>query len=1057
MNLFTTILLEFLLTFSSILFLFKFRTKLGLAPLYILLGAIQFIQANLGSSFSIIFFENLRIYPGSIILFSGVLFAVLLIYIKEGVRSARALMVGIVITNIFMAFMFEITYLQQVIGNQISNTPINETFNINFKYYLSGTAILFIDFLILVIIYQFLVLKFKKLPYFLILFVSLGSILIFDAIAFNFTLFYGTPLFKTSLVGHLLGKSIAAFFYSSILYFYLTNFDFEKTKTSLIAQQERDIFSIIKYKKRYEDLKIEKKRTEDRLIFQLETSLQNISDGFMSLDANWCYTYINKKAAGFLGKTPESLIGKHIWTEFPEGIGSKIYEAYHKAFEIQETIYFEDYYEPLDKWFENRVYPSSDSITIYFTDITEQKKADLALKESENRISTILETEPECIKQLNAEGELIYMNPAGLAMIEADNLDTVKGKSVIDLISPEFQFAFKKLIKNVFNGNSGILRFEIIGLKGTKRWLETHSVPLKDSDGTIISLLGVTRDITDRKEVDTTNQMLLSLIETSDDFVGLADLEGKPIYLNANGRNIVGLGANEKLPASISNFFPEQYQDTIANEHMPSILENSRWSGEAQLKNFKTGEFIPIEMSGFLINDSTNKPIALGIVATDVTQRKKAEEDLINSELLFRRLTSTAPVGIFQTDTEGSVNYVNEEWLDYAGMSFDEALGFGWSNAIHPDDKTRVVKAWQQYVGTGGEFAIEFRFQDKKNNSKWITVKAVETFDAHNNLYGYIGISLDITDRKEAEEQIKRSEKYLENILNNIGDPVFVKDEKSKFLLVNDSFCSLMNLSRSDIIGKTLVEDIRSDEIELFLGIDKQVIDTGVENVNEEVLTQGDGNKRIISTKKTRFIDSANNKFLTGTIRDITERKKAEKEILQLGHRNTLIIETLLDGFILADTTGQILDTNPSYVKMIGYNKDELLTMNINQLEVALNQTEIEERIKGMVGKGFARFNSNHKKKNGEIIDLDVNTFAMQVNEQYVVAAFMKDITERKKVEIELEKHRNNLEELIKIRTEEVDSKNAELQRMNKLFVGREIRMKELKNIIKELQLKNDN
>ena len=110
-----------------------------------------------------------------------------------------------------------------------------------------------------------------------------------------------------------------------------------------------------------------------------------------------------------------------------------------------------------------------------------------------------------------------------------------------------------------------------------------------------------------------------------------------------------------------------------------------------------------------------------------------------------------------------------------------------------------------------------------------------------------------------------------------------------------------------------------------------------------------------------------------------------------------------------------------------------------------------------MVGKGFARFNSNHKKKNGEIIDLDVNTFAMQVNEQYVVAAFMKDITERKKVEIELEKHRNNLEELIKIRTEEVDSKNAELQRMNKLFVGREIRMKELKNIIKELQLKNDN
>ena len=167
---------------------------------------------------------------------------------------------------------------------------------------------------------------------------------------------------------------------------------------------------------------------------------------------------------------------------------------------IHPTI--EDFYEPFDRWFENRIYPSPDGLTIFFTDITQRKKVELALQESENHIKTILETEPECIKQLNAKGELIYMNPAGLAMIEADNLEMVKGNSVINLISPNYQHAFKKLTMDVFKGNSGHLVFEIKGLKGTDRWLETHAVPLKDSAGNIISLLGITRDITKRKHAD---------------------------------------------------------------------------------------------------------------------------------------------------------------------------------------------------------------------------------------------------------------------------------------------------------------------------------------------------------------------------------------------------------------------------------------------------------------------------------------------------------------------------------------------------------------------------
>ena len=683
MHIYLAIFAEFILIASSILLLFRFRSILGLAPLYILLGAIQYLQAFSSSIIRFEIFGEYAIYPGSRIIFSAVLFAVLLIYIKQGVASARALIIGIVISNFLLAGLSSITYLQEVVLGLINNNSSESVFNIDYKYFITGTIILLVDFILLVILYQYLISKWNKLYLFFILFVSLAMVLVFDSIVFNLILKYDTPNFSSSLIGHIIGKTFTAFIFSLILFIYLTYFDKVKEYNSFIANQNRDIFSILIYRKRYLDLKIEKEQTEKKLVSHMETTLNNISDGFVSLDTNWCYTFVNKKAGEFLGRSPQSLIGKHIWTEFPDGVGLPFYNAYYKAVETKKTIYFQEFYEPFQKWFENRIYPSKNGLTIYFTDITERK-------------------------------------------ISEEN-----------------------------------------------------------------------------------NQMLLSLIETSDDFIGLATLEGNPIYLNTLGRKMVGLGAEEAMPNNIKDFFPEHYHDVILNEHMPNIFTKKRWNGEVQLKNFKTGDIIPIEMSGFLISDSINNtPLALGIVATNISERKKTED------------------------------------------------------------------------------------------------------------------------------LIKKNEKYLDNIINNVGDPIFVKDEQNRLLLVNDAFCDIFNLSKENIIGKTLVEDVASEEMEMFLRIDKQVLSTVEENINEESLTIDGLEKKIISTKKSRFIDENGNKFLIGIIRDITERKK---------------------------------------------------------------------------------------------------------------------------VEVELEKHRNQLEELVKIRTEEVSLKNKELQRMNKLFIGREMKMKELKNIIKELKSKNEN
>ena len=132
-------------------------------------------------------------------------------------------------------------------------------------------------------------------------------------------------------------------------------------------------------------------------------------------------------------------------------------------------------------------------------DITERRRAEDALRESETRFRTIIESEPECVKLLDAEGRLLDMNPAGLAMVQADNIEAVRGRPIVEVIAPEHRAAFTELHRRVFAGESGTLEFEIIGFKGKRSWLATHAVPLRDAAGTIQAVLGITRDISRRR------------------------------------------------------------------------------------------------------------------------------------------------------------------------------------------------------------------------------------------------------------------------------------------------------------------------------------------------------------------------------------------------------------------------------------------------------------------------------------------------------------------------------------------------------------------------------
>lgn len=132
--------------------------------------------------------------------------------------------------------------------------------------------------------------------------------------------------------------------------------------------------------------------------------LERVGEGFVALDREWRYTYVNTKAAEILGRRAEDLVGAHAWTEFPDAVGGTIHGALEKAMATQQPAFVEDYFEPWDRWFENRIYPSESGLSIFFTEITERKRAEAALEQAQRereRLHAEVEAEKRRLRQLS--------------------------------------------------------------------------------------------------------------------------------------------------------------------------------------------------------------------------------------------------------------------------------------------------------------------------------------------------------------------------------------------------------------------------------------------------------------------------------------------------------------------------------------------------------------------------------------------------------------------------------------------------------------------------------
>ncbi len=388
-----------------------------------------------------------------------------------------------------------------------------------------------------------------------------------------------------------------------------------------------------------------------------------------------------------------------------------------------------------------------------------------SLRDSEEHLRTIIDTNPECIKILDADGRLIDMNAAGLAMIEADSLNQVISAPMPSLLLPEHREAFQALTKSVIQGNKGTLVFEIQGLKGTRRWLETHAVPMTLRTGETV-LLGITRDITERRK----SEELLAISRKQ--FMTLIDNVPGVIYRCANDsdwtmefisdyiKRITGYPASDFINGAVRSYASIIHPldvKLVDSSIQEGIREKRPYDIEYRLLD-SHDSIKWVHEKGRGIFDEDGKLLYLDGVLFDVTVRKKIEEKNKHAEaelLQFKSVLDNTLDMIFMFEPESlRFTYVNQGALLSMGYSRAELLGMTpcQIKPLIPEPEFRQLIA---PLIEGEQPSLRFdtvhRRKDGTDFPVAIFLQLVTQSDGSSQ---FVAIVHDITERKQSEEVI---------------------------------------------------------------------------------------------------------------------------------------------------------------------------------------------------------------------------------------------------------------------------------------------------------------
>jgi PAS domain S-box-containing protein len=421
----------------------------------------------------------------------------------------------------------------------------------------------------------------------------------------------------------------------------------------------------------------------------------------------------------------------------------------------------------------------------------------------------------------------------------------------------------------------------------------------------------------------------------------------------------------------------------------------------------------------------------------DISERKAAQEKRAEDKKLLHVLNTHLSEGIFMGIIGKRFTYANGAFLKLFGFRTFAELQRVKPAKLYLHDSQRlllVADLMKKRKIEGGEA----QFKRKNGEVFWGKLNA-SVFDLDDGSEGFIGTLKDVTAEKRAQQEIIDSQKFTDNILQVTTAPVFVKDAQHRWVMANEAFSKFLGRPLSEVLGKNDRDFLSDAQRKVFWRVDNEVLRTGKTIVNEEHVTDRDGNLREVITTKTRYVDGKGNKFIVAYLSDVTDERNASRSIRDLYQKLMAVLGSTNDRILALDTQFRYWVFNPAHARsMLGLTGkhiqpgDNILTLLPPPL-ASVARREISRALRGQA------FTSENKLPNGLILETSYNP--VRDKKKIVgVSLFIREINARKEAEqkmlqlnqqlkdqnIELARNKEELSETLK----ELAARNFELDQL---------------------------
>ena len=660
----------------------------------------------------------------------------------------------------------------------------------------------------------------------------------------------------------------------------------------------------------------------------------------------------------------------------PQLLGSKVLEGWPEVADLNrrvmdvglrgETLSFRDEHlvlhrsgRPEDLWVNLDYSPLLDEngkpagVLAVVVETTERVRAEKALRESEAQFRTFASVMPNHVWSATPDGKLDWFNHqvheytgAPIGELDGDRWGAV--------VHPEDrERAVAVWTKAVREGSNYEVKFRLRNAAGTYRWHLARAMPIRDAAGRVVRWVGTNTDMDDQMRIEAAlrdREADLARVQQIGKVGGVEVVLDKgfrnrrsPEYLKIHG--LPPEAATETHEDWVRRIHPEDRERT-ERQFLDAVKGTVRdYNAEYRIVRPNDGQVRWIAVKAQIERDAAGRALRLVGAHIDITDAKLAELALRESEQRFRLVSESAPVMLWMGDVDGKCLYLNRMLRDFWGVPADGVAGFNWDASLHPDDRDTLFGTFGAAMRDNVPFTVEARYKRFDGEYRLIRTDAKPRFGVRGEFLGMIGVNVDITETRRADQALKESEERFRLIANSAPVPMWVSRLDGKRAFVNQAYMDFLGLGYEECLVFDWRQALHPDDLQRIL--QEQVAGEGSRKpfALEARYRRADGPWRWLrSESQPRWGAEGEHTGFIGVAHDTTSAKQAEIELRGMNETLEAEVEARTrerdriwnasqDLLVVADTTGTWLNVNPAIGPTLGWSEHAVLGRTSQWLE----------------------------------------------------------------------------------------------------------------------------